>query len=122
MDHFNTLVTACRNWNRHCQFVCFLGFFKKVFLFFEFVCSDMLKNTTEEYLVCLWKSRLTGANALLILQQKKTFYFIAIKALDKKMKTAKYMCKQKTYHMVFNSILCHTGENLKSYPSIQFYG
>lgn len=82
----------------------------------------MLKNTTEEYLVCLWKSRLTGVNALFILQQKKTFYFIAIKALDKKMKTAKYMWKQKTYHMVFNSILCHTGENLKSYPSIQFYG
>lgn len=50
MDHFNTLVTAHRNWNRHYQFVCFLGFFKG-FLFFEFICTDMPKNTTEEYLV-----------------------------------------------------------------------
>lgn len=33
MDHFNTLVTARRNWNRHYQFVCFLGFFLRVFYF-----------------------------------------------------------------------------------------
>lgn len=71
MDHFNTLVTARRNWNRHYQFVCFLGFFFKGFLFFEFICSDMPKYTREEYLVCLWKSRLTGVDVLLTLRQKK---------------------------------------------------
>lgn len=76
----------------------------------------MLKNTTEEYLVCLWKSRLTGANALLILQQKKTFYFIAIKALDKKWKQQNICVNKK--HTIWYSIQSYVTQ-VKTWRVIQ---